>query len=377
MRTVRRLLYSEILKSVGFVAAAFLALFYFIDLVDELGDVGKRGYRIQDAVLYCLLQMPGHLYDLVPIALLIGATYAMARFASTSEFTILRTGGLGPGRALSLLAVLGLAAGLATFALGDVVVPAAERYASLFQGGFKGGAGGRNSAWLRDTADTPQGKRRYAVSVSHADSEGRFGDVRIYEFDDQGHLLSRTLARRAQVDAGGLWTLSDVRRMRWTVETAPQADASATVGRVEVADEQLDTFQWQGRLSERVVAAAVLPLKTMSTPALYTYMRHLSVHEQTGQIYEIQFWKKALYPLACLVMMALALPFAYLHARSTGINLRVFIGIMLGISFILINNITSHLGLLQNWQPWIAAASPSLIYLLLSMAAFTWLVRYR
>ena len=59
-------------------------------------------------------------------------------------------------------------------------MPAAERYASLFQGGFKGGAGGRNSAWLRDTADTPQGKRRYAVSVSHADTDGRFGDVRIY-----------------------------------------------------------------------------------------------------------------------------------------------------------------------------------------------------
>ena len=36
-----------------------------------------------------------------------------------------------------------------------------------------------------------------------------------------------------------------------------------------------------------------------------------------------------------------------------------------------------HLGLLRNWTPWIVAAAPSAIYLLLSFAAFSWLVRYR
>ena len=36
MRTVRRLLYRQILSSVLFVTLAFLALFFFIDLVDEL-----------------------------------------------------------------------------------------------------------------------------------------------------------------------------------------------------------------------------------------------------------------------------------------------------------------------------------------------------
>ena len=76
-------------------------------------------------------------------------------------------------------------------------------------------------------------------------------------------------------------------------------------------------------------------------------------------------------------MMALALPFAYLHARAGGISLKVFGGIMLGISFVLLNNVASHLGLLRNWTPWIVAAAPSALYLLLSLAAFSWLVRYR
>ena len=58
-------------------------------------------------------------------------------------------------------------------------------------------------------------------------------------------------------------------------------------------------------------------------------------------------------------------------------SIKVFGGIMLGISFVLLNNVAGHLGLLKNWTPWVVAATPSLLYLGLSMAAFTWLVRYR
>jgi lipopolysaccharide export system permease protein len=76
-------------------------------------------------------------------------------------------------------------------------------------------------------------------------------------------------------------------------------------------------------------------------------------------------------------MVALALPFAYLHARAGSVSFKVFGGIMLGISFVLLNNLSGHVGNLQGWSPWVAAAAPSALYLLLSMAAFTWLVRYR
>jgi lipopolysaccharide export system permease protein len=116
----------------------------------------------------------------------------------------------------------------------------------------------------------------------------------------------------------------------------------------------------------------------MTTLELWRYsMRHLADQEQATQRHEIQFWKKALYPLACLVMVALALPFAYLHARAGGVSYKVFGGIMLGISFVLLNNVAGHLGLLRDWTPWIGRRRPQPVYLLLSMAAFAWLVRYR
>ena len=99
----------------------------------------------------------------------------------------------------------------------------------------------------------------------------------------------------------------------------------------------------------------MLPLATMSTFELWRYIGHLAANEQTAQRHEIQFWKRAFYPFACLVMVALALPFAYLHARGGGISLKIFGGIMLGISFVLLNNVAGHLGLLRNWTPWLTA----------------------
>ena len=119
MKTVRRLFYVDIVSSVAFVALAFLSLSFFIDFIDQLSDVSQVGYTIVPATLYSLLLVPGHFYEVAPIAVLIGTIYTLARLAQSSEYTILRTGGLGPGRALSLLASLGLMFGVLTFVVGD------------------------------------------------------------------------------------------------------------------------------------------------------------------------------------------------------------------------------------------------------------------
>jgi lipopolysaccharide export system permease protein len=368
VKTVRRLLYRDIVASVFFVALAFLSLFFFIDFVDELDGVGSRGRTSWHALAAAGLEMPGHLYELLPIAVLIGTIYSLARMAQSSEFTILRTGGLGPARALSLLAVLGVAFGALTFVTGDYIAPASEREAALLKARFSGGLKLAGGAWLKDHRSTPEGEHSYSIHVASASAAGSLADIRIFEFDADGRRLTRTQAREGQVGADGSWTLSGVDIARWPV--------ARTEGAV-VQLEHRETLVWRSSLSAAVVAAAVLPEGTMSTAELWRYSAHLNEQEQAVQQHQITFWRKALYPLACLVMVALALPFAYLHARAGSISFKVFGGIMLGISFVLLNNLSGHIGMLRGWTPWVAAATPGLAYLLLSMGAFAWLVRYR
>ncbi len=370
MKTVRRLLYADILSSVGFVALAFLSLFFFIDFVEELADIGQSGYTAVYAVLTSLLKLPGRLYELAPIVVLIGTIYALARLAQSSEYTILRTGGLGPGRALGLLASLGLLFGAATYVIGDHIAPLSERQATLLKAGFRGGISiGGAGGWLKDHATTPAGARSYSINVGSAPHAAELKGVRIFEFDTEGRLLRRIFAAGAQIDEQAVWHLSEVRVTQW------QHAGDAT--QAHVTEENRAGLDWPSTLSAGVVAAALLPANNMSTLDLYRYIAHLDQNEQAAQRHQIQFWKRALYPFSCLVMVALALPFAYMHARAGSVSLKVFGGIMLGISFVLQNNLAGHLGLLRNWSPWISAAAPNLIYLMLSLAAFAWLVRYR
>lgn len=367
MKTLRRLLVREVTGAVALVALAFLSLFLFIDLVEELGRMTQRGRSLAQVLESVALQQPGHLYELMPIAVLIGTIYVLSRMAQTSEFTILRTGGLGPGRALGLLAGLGLFFAVLTFVVGDLVAPRTERAAALVAASDTSGLSlGRTGAWLKERRASPQGERTVSVNVAAARGAGRLQGVRIFEFDADSRLVRRVQAEFADLSSGVGWRLESV-----TLTTWPEA------GSGQVRTEKLDTLDWPSSLTPGVVAAAVLPPRTMSTLDLWRYSRHLSSQEQAAQQYQIQFWRRALYPLACLVMVALALPFAYLHARTGGVSLKVFGGIMLGISFVLVNNVFGHIGLLREWQPWLAASLPSLLYLGLSLAAFTWLVRYR
>ncbi len=390
MRNVRRLLHADVIASVCFVALAFLALFFFLDFVEELRKVGRGSYTLLDALVSCLLEVPGHLYELAPIAVLIGSIYALSRLAQSSEFTILRTSGLGPGRALLMLAQVGLAFTLITFLVGDVVAPITERQGAQLQATQAGGYGlGRGGAWLKERRQGEHGPISVSVNVAAATGDGQLHGIRIFEFDADGRLVTRIGAKTARIARDGHWTLLGVERIEWPrADAGTDASPGAASARVtpgapasppppRVLRESLESLDWQTSLQAGVVAAAVMPEKTMSTLELFRYIGHLSRNEQAAQSHEIAFWRRALYPFACLVMVALALPFAYLHARAGGISLKVFGGIMLGIGFVLLNNVAAHLGLLRNWTPWIVASTPSLLFLGLSLVAFAWLVRFR
>jgi lipopolysaccharide export system permease protein len=181
-------------------------------------------------------------------------------------------------------------------------------------------------------------------------------------------MVSMTYAKTAEFGRNDDWLLSAVERS----EFASQEGQTSRVDRMSSP-----SFRWPTLVTAEMVSAAVLRPERMGTIDLFQYMRHLTQNGQSAQKYEIQFWKKVFYPLSCLVMVVLALPFAYLHFRSGGIASYVFGGVMAGISFVLLNNVLSDLGTLQGWQPWFTAALPGLIYSVLSLTAFSWLVLRR
>lgn len=362
---VQRYLAREILVAVIFVLIAFLGLFAFFDLIAELSNVGKNGYRIEQAAIIVLLGLPGRAYELLPIAALIGTIYALAQLASHSEFTILRVAGLSTSSAARMVLLPGVLLVILTFVIGELVTPRAETATQRFRAKIARGTmaeGFRTGLWVKDSGRASNGHPvvRF-VNIGEVKPDNSLSRVKIYEFDQSLRLLSISFADVADYLPPAAW------RLRHVVETHFDAKSDGAVERIEVTREAEKI--WRSALNPEILGGLLVSPDRMAAYDLGHYIRHLQANQQTANRYQIAFWKKITYPFAVLVMMALALPFAYLHVRAGGISLKIFTGIMIGIAFYLLNSLFSHLGLLNTWPPLVSAAFPSLVALAAALVA--------
>jgi lipopolysaccharide export system permease protein len=373
MKIIQRYLAREILLSVGLVLSAFIALYVFFDFINELNDVGKNGYRIEHAVIFVLLEIPARAYELLPIAALIGSIYALAQLAAHSEFTIMRMAGLSTARAARMVLLPGLVLVFATYLLGELITPQAEELSQKLRLKITDNApakGMRTGIWVKDTVRGPDGQSLVRfVNVGEVNASRELKRIKIYEFDAQLRLQSVIDAQGGTYTPPGSWLLHQVSETRFI--------ASPTSGNLpdQVRLEKHNDLVWHSELNPQLLNVLQISPDRMAARNLDAYIHHLEENRQKTERYAIAFWKKLIYPLAVLVMMALALPFAYLHVRSGGISFKIFAGIMIGIAFYLLNSLFSHLGLLNTWPPFFSAAVPSLVALMIAMVALRWVER--
>ena len=356
LKLYERHLAREIYGSTGLVLVAFLMLFAFFDLIHELESIGKGGYQLQHALSYVILTLPGRLYELFPIGVLIGTLYALTLLARHSEITVLRASGLSTGDLLVTLAKIGMIFAALTLLVGELVAPPSERAAQQLRLKAMGSLVAqefRSGLWVKD--------EHSFVNVREVLPDASLQNVRVFEFDERFQLRSISQAERGRYLGAGTWAL----------ETVARTVFSGDAARVERYGE----LNWKSALSPDLLAVLLVVPERMSLVNLYLFIRHLSGNQQKTDRYDIAMWKKLVYPLAALVMMALALPFAYMQDRMGAVSIRVFAGIMLGIGFHMLNGLFSSLGVINNWAPFFSAITPSVIFLVAAAGMLWWVER--
>jgi lipopolysaccharide export system permease protein len=356
LKLYERHLAREIYASTALVLTAFLMLFAFFDLIHELESIGKGGYQLQHALGYVALTLPGRLYELFPIGVLIGTLYALTVLARHSEITVLRAAGLSTRDLLLTLAKIGLVFAVLTLLVGEFLAPPAERAAQQLRLKAMGSLVAqefRSGLWVRD--------EQAFVNVREVLPDASLQHVRIFQFDDRFQLLSISQADHGHYLSAGTWSLEDVVRTVFSGDSA----------RVE----RYGQLNWKSALNPDLLAVLLVVPERMSLVNLYLYIRHLSGNQQKTGRYDIAMWKKLFYPLAALVMMALALPFAYMQDRMGAVSIRVFAGIMLGIGFHMLNGLFSSLGAINSWPPFFSAITPSVIFLMTAAGMIWWVER--
>jgi len=211
----------------------------------------------------------------------------------------------------------------------------------------------RSGLWVKD-------EFRF-VNVREVMPDSSLKGVKIYEFDSDYRLRAISFAEGGKFKGANTWRLSGVAQTRFD-------SGGTSVSRLAETD-------WHSVLTPDLLSVLLVQPEKMSAINLYQFTRHLSENRQQTDLYEIAMWKKLLYPFATLVMMALALPFAYVHVRAGGMGVKIFSGIMLGVLFHLLNGLSSSVGIIQNWAPFYSAVLPSVLFLFAAMIMMWWVER--
>ncbi len=383
MKILQRYFASQIIKSVLFVLVAFLALFAFFDLIAEINSVGRGAYRLRHAFIYILLNLPGYIYELMPVAVLIGTIYVLARFAANSEFTIMRASSMSTLQAGWILVKIGLVFLIFIFMLGELITPYTSAKAIEFRdsmllrdmtpGKFRSGIWSRDSIYANGLEGEVIGLR--FINIGGLRTDRTIRDIHLYEFDLHQQMQRMITAGNGRYLGNHQWELTDVTE---AIITAPgkKGETRFPASAPGFKAKKTDSVTLLTELTPDILTVLSVDATLMSAYDLSVYNRHMEANSQDATAYKIAFWKKIIYPFSVFVMMGLALPFAYLHFRSGGVSVKIFTGIMIGVLFMLLNSLFSHLGLLNTWPAFLTAILPSIIFLLFACGALWWVERH-
>jgi lipopolysaccharide export system permease protein len=359
MRTLTAYIGREVLYAAVLICVALVSLFAFFDLIHELGNVGRDGYPLSRALLFVGLSLPGHVYELMPTAALIGTLFAIAQLVANSEYTVMRASGASLTQISWAIVRIGIPIAVATFLAGEFLAPPADRLAQQVRVQTQGQA-------TRIVAQQFQSGFWFKQDQNFANIRSLLADmtllgVRIYEFDRDLRLKALRVADSGTFVNDGQWLLRNVQT----------TELSADGARVTRADE----WVWETVLKPSILTVYQVAPEKLEMVSLYDNIRVLGANQQKTSRFEIALWNKVFYPAAVLVMMVLALPFAYFQRRAGGIGFRIFAGTILGLIFFLLGRLFSYLGVINDWPPLFSATFPVAAFVAVAVTMLWWLER--
>ncbi len=314
--------------------AAILALDFVFSLVDGVADPDAA---IGDVVLEVFFEIPALAYEAFPFATLIGALMGLGGLAARQELTAMRAAGVSVLQIARAVLVGGLVLAVVAIAVGEYIIPPAERQAAAVRGMSEADelrTGPDGALWARDGADF--------LRAEQPRSSAHLAEVTIYRFL-QGRLRVRYQADEAHYEQGR-WRLEGTTRIR--------------LGPERVEREEVGTWYWAGELRPDVLSVVVAEPETLPAGELWTYIQYLEANELDSAPYRLALWQKAATPLATLAMLLVTIPLVFSAVRSSGAGQRMVVGILLGIAFFLVNRALGQAGVAYGLPPALSALAP-------------------
>ena len=346
-----------VLVTVLLTWAVLLGLDLVLALFGEMGDIGKGNYGFPQAIAYVAYTAPRRAYTLFPTSAVIGALMGLGQLAATSELTALRALGLSRRR-LSIAAAVALALLTAVMVFsGETVGPWGNRQADSLKASSISNeliVEQHSGLWARE-GDVFLNAHTGVERAEDGERWLELRDVRLYEFDDAGRLLSIARAASAQHRDNG-WLLHDVVRTRF--------------GERSVERTSSPTETWESHLDDTALLAGVTRPRYLRSGELRRSIAYYRRNGLDAAEFEEIYWARWFYPLNVLALCLAAIPFAFGTLRSGGMGRRLFIGIVFSLGFWLLQTQFVQLASVYKFDYRVAYALPTAIMLAVSAFLF-------
>ena len=349
-----RYLARAILVTSALVLFVLLVLAAIFGFVGELDDVGRGSYGVGEAAAYVALTLPGMAYELFAPAVLLGSLLGLGGLAANSELAVMRAAGMSNARIVGAVLLAGLVPMLGVVLVGETLMPRAARAADelrLVALEERASVGGDAGLWVRSGP-------RY-VSIRTVLPDRTLLGLAVHEFD--GTRLARAVrAASASLGDDG-WVLDDAS------VTVLDADAARVVRHPSIRWSALAPGA-PALVDPGVLSSLSSSPDELSMRALAGQVAYLRANALESRAVELAFWTKLANPLSTLVMLMLSLPFAFGSRRGGGAGQKIFLGIMLGIGYVLVNRLLVQLALTNGLSPFASALLPLLLFALIAAA---------
>ncbi len=367
MRTARRYIASEIYRSSAVVLLALIGLFSFFNLIEDLDKLSAT-FSLTNLLYLQALSLPSQLYELLPIGLLIGAVLALAGLAQRNELVVLRVAGISGLQLLLLLWVITIPAMLGALALSEYITPRAEIQASESSLKLLGRAGGgrlHSGYWFKEneSQDTMR-----LINIGRLADKSTVQEITVFEFNSQQHLRAYIQAESGYFQDGQLH-LQQVQHAQLPENVLDALQQGYVRTEPLLIRESIDHLRLNTSLSAERLLARILTPERMTISDLMDYIDYLDSNQLQSDRQTVALWRKIAYPFSLLVMITIAAPISFMQTRRGGVGSKIFIGILIGVGFFMMNQLALNVGMLSRWQPWVTALLPSLLALCLALLA--------
>ena len=333
-----------VVVNVLLVLLVLTVLAAIINFVSEIHTTyNHEHYTLWDAAIYTLMKIPGGMYEMFTVAVLLGALLGLGELASHNELTVLRTAGVSAARLGGAALCGGLLLAIACVIIGEFVVPVSEqraedRRAELVESRANPlGAGG---VWAKDGGTY--------INVHSMTARDTVRGVYIYDVNAQRELTQATFAGVGKFVAAG----SFLRNVHGT-QLVPDARGSSVFNQAQTP--------WKTLLSPELISLFAVDTDSLSARGLFRYIDYTRANHLDDHRYVTAFWARFAKPVALLAMLLLAMPFVFGPLRSSSTGQRLLIGMLIGIGFYVFNSIFMQAGIVFGINPLISAWLPTLL----------------